>query len=782
MKMIESLEFGNIAHIDETGRIQSLEEHLYNTARLAGSFGSAIGIGRMAYLTGLIHDIGKAHPDFFAYILGYDPKQKRGDVIHSTAGAQLLRILRDGDGHQCLASEMAEIAVMSHHTGLIDCLTPDGIDNFDRRLHGQNFLKETLHRIDEGLLLHTIHEYAPAVDELSALIQRIIISHADGSEKRLRLGLLIRMILSCLVDADRIDTASFVRNEEYMSKNTDWRELSRRLEEHLGSVPKDTPIDRLRHRISEGCLESSSRPRGAYSLTAPTGGGKTISGFRFALNHLIVHGMRRIVVVSPYLSVIDQNAAVIKGILERDGGAPIVTECHSNVDVGDGDTDAWDSATDSWDGPVIFTTMVQFLETFYSSGTRKVRRMHNLANAVIIFDEIQCLPVKVRYLFNAAVNFLTQHCGSSVVLTSATQPLLHRTERFPLIMDKEPEIVPDTGSLFQSMRHTRIWYANPGAKAEGPGYLADLAKKCIGKHRNVLVIVNTKRMAKEVFLHLRSRGRHIPTYHLSTDMCPRHRRDRMEEIREGLESNGRLICVSTQVLETGADMDFDMVIRSLAGLDSIVQAAGRCNRHGRRAVGDVIVVKTDEELGPLVDIYEGRRVSDAMLGDGTHDPADPATMDRYYEMFSSKRTGDMAYPVGRGEDLCNMLSSNSNAVHAYRSINGRNPPLYSRQSFRTANSIFSAIGRMQSIIVPYDDTARRLISEIGDADPTCSDPKATINALQQYSVNTYRLDEAIRQGIVYEIVDGSSLYCLREGHYDADLGFVLGKMKEHYEV
>lgn len=764
----------NIAHIDGNGNIQPLEDHLLSVAELSESFGDAIGIGKMAYITGLVHDLGKASPEFSRYITGESSEYGRGDIIHSTSGAQLLRRLRSkmlSNPLKQYATEMAEIAIMSHHTGMIDCLTPDGSNNIERRFAGSDSLDTNTECIDGRILQEVESRLDDAATEFSSVIDAIRETEIDSEEKLLRMGLLNRLLLSCLIDADRIDTHAFCEHITYPDQRADWVELSRRLEDHVASFGQDDRISAIRKKVSNLCFDASSRPRGAYSLTVPTGGGKTISAFRFAINHLILNNMERIIVVVPYLSIIDQNARVMRGVLERSGEEPVITECHSNIDVGEGTDVYWDAATDSWDGPIIFTTIVQFLETLYSSGTRKVRRMHNLANAVIIFDEIQCLPIKTTYLFNAAVNFLTQQCGTTVVLSTATQPLLSRTEKLPLAMSINSEIVPDKEQLFEDMRRVDVKYLDRGKKAENPAQVSDLALKQLQQNDSVLIIVNTKRMARSIYLDLKAKiDADTSLYHLSTNMCPCHRAEKMSEIRSKL-SRDKLVCVSTQLIEAGIDIDFDCVIRCLAGLDSIAQAAGRCNRHGRKDRAEVFVVKTDDELGPLTDIREGRKCSELILDGEVDDPVAPDYMSRFYRMYFFQRSKDMAYPV-EYDNLVNMLSSNTNAVSAFKSQNHRNPELYSRQSYKTANSLFKVIEEMQSIIVPYDERSRNLISELSSGNDQTRDLKSIMRALQQYSINTYRLDEAIRHNIVYEIAKGSSIFCLRDGFYDDDLGLV----------
>lgn len=766
----------NIAHIDEYGRIQLLEDHLVNVARLSEEFGSVIGIGKIAYLSGLLHDLGKADADFVEYIMDDESQFKRGDIDHSTAGAQYLSKQQQniGSSLEKYALEMAEIAIMSHHGGLMDCLKSDGTDNLSNRLQKPIPLESNLCRINKNIISEADSVLPGAISEASKVIERI--TEPDKPlETKFQYGLLNRFLLSCLIDADRIDTICFNCHKGYRPERTDWFELRDRLEEHVRTFKGNDDVSIRRREVSEMCLKAASRETGIFTLTVPTGGGKTLSVFRFALNHLIEHGMDRIIVVVPYLSIIEQNVAVMRKVLEKNPGDSYITECHSNLDVGrDSEGDGiLDEGTDSWDEPIIFTSMVQFLETLFSSGTRKVRRMHNLANSVIIFDEMQSLPVKTTYMFNTAISFLTKHCGSTVVLSTATQPLLNGGIRCPLEFDDSSEIVADRTSLFAQMKRTRIEYLDNGDSVYDAVKISQLALRLMESKNNILIIVNTKKMARDVYKALKYEApMNTLLYHLSTNMCPAHRVKKLSEIREKL-LHERLVCVSTQLIEAGIDIDFECVIRSLAGLDSIAQAAGRCNRHGHNPVGDVVVVKTDEQLGQLVDIYEGSRCSDLILRDAPEDPLSPDVISRYFDMYFYEREKDMCYPTcNQDESLYEMLSVNRNAINTYKSINKTAPPIFSRQSFKTANSQFSVIDRMMSVVVPYDDFSREAVVKLNSYRTGADDLRSILRSLQRYSVNTYRLNDLLKKGIVYEVIPESEIFCLKDDYYDEDIGIV----------
>ena len=346
-------------------------------------------------------------------------------------------------------------------------------------------------------------------------------------------------------------------------------------------------IDALRKQVSESCLSASERPKGVYLLTVPTGGGKTLASLRFALHHAAKWSMDRVIYVSPYTSIIDQNAKVVRDILEPDRTefASVVLEHHSNLTPVH---QTWRSKilSENWDAPVVFTTAVQLLEGLFGSGTRAVRRMHQMARSVLIFDEIQTVPVRCVHLLNSALNFLVEQCGSTVVLCTATQPLLHEVDygKGALRLSENAEIMRDVPALFAQVRR----YETYDRRRPGGWGHDEAAQLAIGETRSAgscLVVVNTKREALSIFKECRSGASDIAVSHLSTSMCPAHRMKVLDEIKDRLARGAPTICVSTQLIEAGVDISFGSAIRALAGLDSIAQAGGRCNRHGEMERG-----------------------------------------------------------------------------------------------------------------------------------------------------------------------------------------------------
>ncbi len=648
------------------GKVQSLETHLQETAEYAGHFASKLCLEDLGTLIGLAHDLGKyskQFQDYLASALGLldpdqdkdyvDAKSLKGKVDHSTAGAQLLwRELTKRGGLGEIVGQILALCVASHHSGLIDCLSAAAdmyaadrftarMDKDDSRVH----LAEVIEKADRTIL-DRIRDVT-AKSELLHAVQRVCneimledqvpgLDPQHNSITQFKLGLMIRFLFSCLIDGDRISTADFENPEAARQRHNgaypNWLILVERLERHLDNLPVSGRIDEIRRHVSGQCQQKGEAgARGIYSLTVPTGGGKTLASLRFALHHAKKRELDRVIYAIPFTTIIDQNAQEVRKILEpEDEGVTIgsvLLEHHSNLLP---ERQTWRSKilAENWDAPVIYTTNVQILETLFGAGTRGARRMHQLANAVIIFDEVQAIPTNCIHLFCNAVNFLVGHCGSTVLLCTATQPLLNAVDpvKGALKIPAENEIVENDDALFEQLK--RVDIANrrkPGGW--GPTEIAQLARAETTDVGNCLIIVNTKRSARELFDQIRVDDE-VLVRHLSTSMCPAHRRHVLAEVKNALASGTRVTCVSTQLIEAGVDIDFASVIRIVAGLDSIAQAAGRCNRNGRLTLnGDAIrgrvhvVNSADERIDLLADIRAGQLNADRVLDEYSREPA-----------------------------------------------------------------------------------------------------------------------------------------------------------------
>lgn len=815
--MIEPPDF--VAHYRESdGCWQSLDDHLRGVGSLSSRFAAKLGLQHAGLLVGLLHDMGKYSQAFQAYLKSatgefnqdedeewVDAASLKGKIDHSTAGAQFAwNRLRDKGQSERIAAQVLSLCIASHHSGLIDCIGASkdsfGEDLFSRRMskaQQKTHLGEVEAAASREILARCEQLLAgnATVAALNRQIQEIA-RHSTGLQVGLQqTGLLVRFLFSCLIDADRIDTADFEHRRRAkfrpLGAYTDWPTLADRLERHLSELPPRNPIDSLRQEISLHCRSAASRPGGVYTLTVPTGGGKTLASLRFALHHARERQLDRVIYVIPFTSIIDQNAQVVRDILEP-ADAPsdqgrIVLEHHGSVTP---EQQTWREKVlcENWDAPVVYTTMVQFLEAVFGAGTRGARRMHQLSRSVLIFDEIQTLPIKCVHLFNNAINFLTAQGDSTVVLCTATQPLLHRVaqDKGAVRLASDHELMPDVHRLFEHLKRVVLKDARkPGGWTDQE--VADLAASETRRSGSCLVIVNTKAAARRIFeLCATSEiGLGAALCHLSTDMCPAHRKQELSKLRTRLAAGEPVLCVSTQLIEAGVDVDFGAVIRFMAGLDSIAQAAGRCNRNGRSEPGAVHVINPqNESLDKLVDILKGRDAALRVLDDFRQDPASfhydligPTALTAYYRYYFFERQADMNYPVAAGDvaqadALLNLLSRNHAAVGEFSSRNDSAPDLFFRQAFMTAARAFKAIDApTQGVIVPYGEAGRALVAELCAA----YDVELEFNLLraaQQFTVNVFphvlrKLHDA---GALHEVKPDTRILCLDERYYSALFG------------
>jgi len=808
----------NIQAIAHEG--QSLVEHLQNTATLAGNHANKIGMKEYGELLGLLHDLGKYSNDFQKYILNaikqndpdFDPDEdedyenpgdQRGKIDHSTAGAQLFLELNQKSNVHKILGQILTLCLVSHHSGLIDCLKTDNQGTWDcyskriAKVDIKTHKSECCDKIDQELLEQikskvNTNEFArPFLEMCKSIIADSPNKNPTSTIVQFQIGLLTRFLFSCLIDADRQDSADSENHKlkvmrqqgEYRS----WVTLIERLENRYKQFSIRNNVDTIRKDIAEHCLKASNKNRGLFTLTVPTGGGKTLASLRFALHHTKKHGLDRIIYVIPFTSIIDQNAQVVREILEPDDSlidkGKIVLENHSNIGA---EKQSWKEKllTENWDAPVVYTTMVQLLETLFGAGTRGARRMHQLANSVIIFDEIQTLPIKCVHMFNNAINFLVNQCGSSVVLCTATQPLLGEVnkQKGSLNLTNDNEIMPDVAKLFAELKRVSV---EDLRTPTGWSYqeIAELSVKQINEMGSCLVIVNTKKAARSIFEQVSPLGFEI--FHLSTGMCPAHRKEVLNEIRIKLNNREPILCISTQLIEAGVDVDFGAVIRMLAGLDSIAQAAGRCNRNGERETGKVLIVNPSEEkLDCLVDISVGKEKSNRVLDDFKKDEAkycndriSPKMLDWYYQNYFYERQQAMDYPIEyiRNDTMLNLLSANSMAVAEFGRINRTMPVIDLKQSFMTAAKLFKSIDApTQSVIVQYGEKGKEVVNKLCSAFDL-EKQYSLIKEAQQYSVNLFphEYKKLVDQNALHTVQEGTEIFYLDNKYYSTKFGISL---------
>lgn len=811
--------FPYIAHQRKSdGAVQSLESHLLEVSDIAKSLAAKIGLKDQGELIGLLHDLGKYSDEFQTYLKSavglidqdeddfVDAKGMKGKVDHSTSGAQLIWQEFSTRGKMGpIVGQILSLCIASHHSGLIDCLSSDassfGENRFTKRIgksDDRTHLRESIAKMDKVIeaRFRELVRKPELIDGVMKFLQQVAeLEKKRGDEQivRFKVGLLVRYLFSCLIDADRINSADFEKPHAAKSRRRgqygEWAHLINRLDMRLSSFVARNPIDELRLSISQHCRDKAEKGKGIYTLTVPTGGGKTLASLRFALHHAEKHKMDRVIYAIPFTSIIDQNADVVRNILEPDGveSDSVVLEHHSNLMP---EEENWKTKmlVENWDAPVIYTTNVQMLETLFGAGTRGARRLHQLANAVLVFDEIQTLPVNCIHLFCNAINFLVEHCGTTVVLCTATQPLLNMVEQSKgaLRIPPDNEIMPDVGDLFRKLKRVEVLNRRkPGGWSNEE--VATLALEETKKAKSCLVIVNTKKSAQALFQLCRSQS-DLPIYHLSTNMCPAHRRAILDEIRQRLEAKEPLLCISTQLIEAGVDVDFGAVIRSVAGLDSIAQAAGRCNRNGLLDVGYVHVVNLSEErVDMLKDIACGQRVTERLLDEFEKEPTKfgnnllgPTAIECYFHYYFAERRGEMDYLVsskvlGHDDTLLNLLAGNANAAAEFRRCQGTPFNLYLRQSFMSAAKAFKSIDApTRGVIVPYGHEGEELINKMKGT-YLVEKQFDLLRQARQYSVNVFShdLQKLLDDGAVREIQEGIDILYLDSLYYYDDFGLAL---------
>ncbi len=597
---------------------QPLSEHLEETARRAAAFLEAVGLGPIAKLAGLLHDLGKFNPDFLRRLSGESIR-----VDHSTAGAKAaIERYGGGDARKASLGKMLAFAIAGHHAGLAD-----GVGGQRRPRPLEARLSADVPDPDR------VWQQEIELPELPPLPLQ--------PQSRERAGFCgafaTRMIFSALVDADYLDTEAFFTGLEGRPVERGGHPpldvLLGRLEAHLRELmsnANDTAVNRLRREVLEHSRGQAAEAPGLFTFTVPTGGGKTLSSLAFALEHAIRHGLERVIFVIPYTSIIDQTAQVFREALVGEGAGPadFVVEHHTGFDeedpgVRDGSAKLR-LAMENWDAPIIVTTGVQFFESLFSNRPSRCRKLHNVVRSVVVLDEAQTLPLRLLLPCVAALDELARNWRASVVLCTATQPALRAQDGFGGGFEEVRELAPDPPALHRSLRRTRI------RRLEGRIEDAKLAVR-LRESPQALCIVNTRRHARELHELVRE-DREDESFHLSTLMCPRHRRAVLETVRRRLKHSRPVRLVATSLVEAGVDVDFPEVWRAEAGLESIVQAAGRCNREGSASMGEVVVFEPADGDGrrPPGDVP---KLAGAARGVMRHhsDPAAPTAIQEYFQ-------------------------------------------------------------------------------------------------------------------------------------------------------
>ena len=810
-----------IAHVRKLDGLQQLLiDHLLETSTISGQFTAKLNLGFVGELLGLMHDFGKYSQKFQNYIrrvnnVGFNFDQDDEDSFkggdHSTAGAQWvyreLRKFGAAQGIGELFGQMLGLCIASHHgEGLIDCLDGEGNPKWIERFNKTNeltHLAECERNANEAVQQKAKELVGEnLIRSLLNAVKPILSDQATNNKiKEFYLGCLTRFLFSCLIDADRINSSDFEREAQKevrrLTEKTDWQTAIDQLEAKLAGFENRYPIDEIRRRISDDCLKRAADSQGIYTLTVPTGGGKTLASLRYALHHAQKHNLDRIIYIIPYTSIIDQNAQAVREILSKDW----VLEHHSNLEP---EKQSWQDKllSENWDKPIVFTTMVQFLDAWFGGGTRGVRHIHPMTNAVLIFDEIQTLPVKCVHLFCNVLNWLTTFGKSTAVLCTATQPLLGESslQNFP---EGKRESIAARGLLKQPA-HAEIMGTNEQREElykklsrveirfneKAGGWNVEEAGTFLLEQfqttPSCLFIVNTKKWAQELYQYCQRQN--VPPealFHLSTNQCAAHRKAIFDTIKGRLKNKEPVICISTQLIEAGVDISMACVIRALGGLDSITQAAGRCNRHGEKeGKGQVWVLNLQEQgfTRILPDIQAGKTHAERVFRDfAGQDILQPAAMERYFEYYFYQRSDEMSYSVKNSAtgSLLDWLSDN--ALNPYGEKNDkRSKPLpLLMQSFKSAGRAFQAIDApTHAVIVPYGEGAELIAKLCGEWDP--KEMHRALQKAQRYSVNVFPnvWGKLQKENALHETIEGSGIYYLNERYYNDEFGLSLNETSE----
>ncbi|MCE5264758.1 MAG: CRISPR-associated endonuclease Cas3'' [Deltaproteobacteria bacterium] len=673
---------------------QTLEEHLRQVVKLAVTFSTVFDSVPWSEIAGRLHDIGKAHPGFQTYLGNsgcadaseYDDPIGGSHPNHSGAGA----ILAHEKWPNLIGKTIAYL-IAGHHAGLPDWF--GGRDSLSYRL------------VNEKGIVEAVRDYAkPCLEILPSQMRPPDFAMLCRNQEAVAYHLWVRMLFSCLVDADFLDTEAFMDPDRHAARPTfpSLPELQSRFNRQMAKMAEEAPpldINRIRADVLAACRSAAEQSPGLFSLTVPTGGGKTLSGTAFAIDHAIRHRKSRIIYVIPYTSIIEQTADVLRNYFGQEN----VVEHHSNIaPEREKELPTFALAAENWDAPLVVTTSVQFFESLYAARPGRCRKLHNIVNSVVILDEAQLLPPEWLYPCVEAINRLVTDYGVTIVLSTATQPAL------PNLCQTPREIIPDPAALYDQLKRTSICFPKEmNVSRDWISLAAELATQ-----EQVLCIVNTRPDCHTLWKEMPE-----GTIHLSALMCGAHRSDIIREIKERLPGGEQCRVVSTQLVEAGVDIDFPVVYRALAGLDSINQAAGRCNREGRQPSPGKVLVFIPPKPAPPGLLRKGEDTTRELASMDDFVPDTPAAFQRYFNKYYSSVNDT-------GEDWWRRnLVKNVNTP-------GPNGPDGNVQ-FRTAGKEFRLIKDLSvSIIVRYGGNDR-LMETLRFAGPS----RELMRGLQRYTVN-----------------------------------------------
>lgn len=830
MEMIARRDFYNGEWLE-----QSLEDHLLQAGERAYEIGSSIGIGSICLIVALFHDVGKATSDFQKYIRSGNNEQ----VIHSTQGAiWLFGYIGQKNFNGDVATFLTDALVYSNlaHHGLMDNVLLNDkkyFSNIRRRLETyynnspdgmaqtNSFISAFIPSIEMrfGSTLDSIFD--EALEEASEIYGKIVylVGLNDGHEESeveeaFYTGCFIRLVLSILKEADMYNSQyAFATNkgkvyspEEVYSIWEEGQQVVEAQAEFFERQAKDGSLNYIRCSLSAQARgKALSTGAGIYRLDLPTGSGKTQTVLRFALNHSVTNHSLRVIYLAPYLSVLEQNAQVIKNVL---GQEEYILEHHSNIiDPRDDDDETKDDAhesevrnylVESWETPYILTTLVQFTNTLFSGRASSIRRFSKLIRSVVIMDEIQSLPLKAIYPFNLMSNFLSYIMGATILHCTATPPFFdHQEVNHPIIYGSVKSEEHVTSSIAEVEQEGQTYFERVtyksllGSDASEKMRVSEVANHVMEQlhvRNSALIVCNTKQTAYDLYISLKDTS-DCQLFYLTTYLCASHREDVINEMKKVLLQNrnatnpkdvSKVICVSTQLIEAGVDLDFDCVYRAAAGVDRIVQTAGRCNREGKLSMGDCFIFQfAEENLNHLQDIRSTQDALRASLRQvKERDSIDiDNLLETYFNRYYVRNADQMNYYIPKvGTSILEMLSDNRQQVEELKSvyyIDEKNSAWCTnlRQQFRTAGQNFKLIEENDTFTLLVQYQNEELIEGLYQAEETYNlqAAKALLRKLNRYTVQVSKYWLEKNSNLVIKLFSDSILL-LDISAYDEALG------------
>mgnify|MGYP002511656039 CR=1 FL=1 len=804
-----------IAHISDDGlnREESVAEHTEKTTFLCQNKGARCGLEQIMALCGITHDGGKCKQAYSDYLYAgeSDRRKLRGKIAHASTGAKYVYDrYHENDGSAKVMVEMISYAVAAHH-GLFDCVDIGHKDVFSKKLNEVDDYEEACRNAGrdylDGYKLDNIYdksitEFHLVRHKLKTLLDRLLPMLAAQNQQNARakasecrsflFAALQRLILSILIDSDWEATSDFMKGIDTLSKcvEFDAQEIFAQAQSHFEAymqrkqcsvdvsqlTDKEKDIFEARNLLQDECRHFAKHPAGIYCLPIPTGGGKTLSSLAYALEYCRLHPeTERIIYVSPYISITEQNAQVFR---EAVGNDRRILEHHSSVirneesgneDYRTGITSKFDI---NWEEPFICTTFVQFMNTLFSDKSESIRRMHRLVNAVVIIDEVQSMPIKCVHTFNYMVNFLSAVCNTNIILCTATQPTLAQA-KCPICYSEPKYMVENADSWFRKFERVMIYTPKMDIKYTFESLGNEIAERT-EKYKSILVVLNTKSAVRRLYDILKNLNIHVQ--YLTTNLCAEHRSDKIKNIKEVLDDKCEpIVVVSTNLIEAGVDISFECVYRSMTGLDSLAQTAGRCNRNGELDCGNVhLITLEDENIGNMEELQQNIRVTEEVLlqyerssrdnqGEKSDSLLMPKWMDRYYINRYFYASDQMNFPLVKlDKNIMELLSYGFGPDKKKNQMN---------QAYKTAGQAYRVIDDDSfGVIVPYKEGAK-----IIEALQTTSDMreiKAQIRRAQRYTVNVRgnRLKEY--DGLIQAVSDNmQGLYMVAApGAYNMEYG------------